>query len=243
MTIEYKQSTSHWSHYAICFITLLAWFFVFIAGCTIESQPPRCELIAIQKYTKAEISEIVSFVDSKESESQTLISSENDGSQTKPKKYMNFSKYCSDTIHVLEEYSNKKSTLKYIVNIFEIIFGWGITSVGILAFISAALGASISYLLFSNQDGYEEWEKNYLWGIIRGFIVYCLYLSGLLIFSEKAFKFLENFSVLEYVKLSASISLIGFFVGFNPNALNFFLPDYIRTNLSKNKPQEPNQNL
>jgi hypothetical protein len=213
-----EQKNSHWSRYLICFINLLAWFIIFIAGCNIESQPPRCEIIAIQKYTKSDINQVIEYIQSPEE----------DKTQKQGAKYEKFSQYCGDTIDFIKESYENRDQWRVVLILIEIILGWGITSVGMISCISAAIGASSSYMFSSHSSVLEGWWSNYLWGMIRGFIVYCLYLCGLLIFSEKAFKFLENFSVLEYVQLSASISLISFFVGFNSKILDNLLPDYLR---------------
>ncbi len=210
-----EQKNSHWSHYLVCFITLLAWFVIFIAGCNIESQPPRCEIVAIQKYTQSDISEIKEYI-------------EGNSTQIQGAKYKSFSEDCGGIINVLEESYNQTDKWRVGFILIEVIFGWGITSVGMIACISAAVGASSSYMFFSHESVQGGWWSNYLWGMIQGFIVYCLYLGGLLIFSEKAFKFLKNFSVLEYIQLAASISLISFFVGFNSKILDSLLPDYLR---------------
>lgn len=230
-----SQGSSHWSHFLICFLTLLSWFILFIAGCNIESQPPRCEIIAVQKYTKSDIEQIVKYINNSEIENASeTASGDTDASnkssqvQTKMAKYKSFSNYCGDTISLLEEDYKKERKWRIVVILIEIIFGWGITSVGMIACISAAIGASSSYIFFTNESPQVGWWSNYLLGMIRGFVVYCLYLGGLLIFDEKAFKFLENFSVLEYIQLSASISLISFFVGANPKVLDNLLPDYLR---------------
>lgn len=230
-----SQESSHWSHFLICFLTLLSWFILFIAGCNIESQPPRCEIIAVQKYTERDIKQIVEYINhlGAESTSETAFgnadaSSTSRQAQNKMAKYESFSNYCGGTLSLLEEDYKKERKWRIAIILIEIIFGWGITSVGMIACISAAIGASSSYLFFTNESLQVGWWSNYLLGMIRGFVIYCLYLGGLLIFDEKAFKFLENFSVLEYIRLSASISLISFFVGANPKALDNLLPDYLR---------------
>lgn len=215
-TINWAKKISQFFQYLIFLITLLAWFIIFIAGCNIESQPPRCEIIAIQKYTDSDIDAIIDYIEL----------SEDKKTPNQIAKYDHFSKSCGNIMSIIKENYERRNKYQVYLILIEIIFGWGITSVGIISCLSAAIGASFSYL--SNKNSEPEWWIIYLHGVMRGFVIYCLYLGGLLIFNEKVLKFLENFSILDYVRLSASISIISFFVGFNPRILNLLLPNIVQ---------------
>lgn len=193
----------------VSILTLLAWFLVFVAGCSIESQPARCEVIALQRYTQDEIGKIT-----------------NDS-----EKYKEFSK-CSQSIEIIKEnyrkYQNNKWELLWIF--FLVIFGWGITNIAMISCASAMLGALMS----------DNYIRN---GLIDGFIIYLVYISGLVIINGETLNFFENFKVLDYVKTSGSISLISFFFGSRVNLMklkmiNNIISDIFPMDSDDNQPPE-----
>lgn len=120
-----------------------------------------------------------------------------------------------------------------------IILFWTITNVGILSILAAILGAFGRRTRFTSRVALESAETNpallteenarevcihYASATMRGFGVYALVLSGLIVLATDA---LVSPTQGQYVRLAAMISVISFYAGYDPAMFSGFL-DRIR---------------
>jgi hypothetical protein len=100
-----------------------------------------------------------------------------------------------------------------------VLFVYTPTNIAMLSLLMGLLGAlGRCATLSTNEEGDEESEQDtinpLLSGVIRGFIVYLLTISGLLIVLEEAP--LSPAGPEPYIRLAAIISVTSFIVGYNP---------------------------
>ena len=131
----------------------------------------------------------------------------------------------TETAYLREDIINKQFDLSEIdwENLLYIFFSWEILNIGLLACLSSSLGANARKINFIEITVSSQNDNNilsyYAGAVMRGFVIYIIYLSGILLFNDQFFKFNNNFSTLEYIRLAATISILSFIVGFNSNIL------------------------
>lgn len=102
---------------------------------------------------------------------------------------------------------------------------WSIPNIGIIACLTSLLGAAAHFTDFLIDESKSDIKINsnfiryYTGALIRGFIIYLLFLAGLLVFNEGLFQPTANFPVIEYIRLVAVVSLLSFLVGFRGDVL------------------------
>jgi hypothetical protein len=116
------------------------------------------------------------------------------------------------------------STIRETFNAAVIVFlFWTITNVGVLSCLSAFLGAIGRRTRFAVQlteaNSYADLiPQNNIWShyasaVIRGFGIYAMVMAGLLVLATETF---ENPSQGGYLRLAATIALIAFYAGYDP---------------------------
>lgn len=103
-----------------------------------------------------------------------------------------------------------------------ILLFWTVTNVGTLACVASFLGAFAARTRFAS-GGYHEQARTeqrprgvatfYAGAVLRGFSVYGLVLAGMLVLATE---FIVTPSQGQYVRLAATISMMSFYVGYDP---------------------------
>lgn len=108
----------------------------------------------------------------------------------------------------------------WIVNWIIVLFVYTPTNVAVLSILAGLLGAlgRCATLHVITQDKNEEFPEDpinpYLSGIVRGFIVYLLIISGMIIILESPP--ISPTGPDQYVRLASVISVASFIVSYNP---------------------------
>lgn len=107
----------------------------------------------------------------------------------------------------------------------EILISWPITNLGLICVFTAILGSAARKINFLENLFVQKNANNipcigyYVGASVRGLIVYLLFLGGLLIFTENELRLANDFTILEYIRLTATISLLSLTAGLNPETL------------------------
>ncbi|MGK7890528.1 MAG: hypothetical protein AB4042_14450 [Leptolyngbyaceae cyanobacterium] len=107
-----------------------------------------------------------------------------------------------------------------------VFLSWSITNIGLASCVSSMLGVAAQRIDFLDEKKTRIATTStvsimnlYVGALLRGFIVYLLFLGGLLVFDLQAFELNHQFTLPEYIRLVASISLFSFLVGLRPQIL------------------------
>ena len=145
--------------------------------------------------------------------------------------------FCGGTLIATGPYITAVAEAKSVLEVFQysamIIGFWTMSNIGILAVLAALLGAYGQRTKFTNRvpivesrivsthesRGRAELRRirmHYASAVMRGFGVYMLVLSGLLVMATDA---LVSPTQGQYVRLAGTISLISFYAGYDPQML------------------------
>jgi hypothetical protein len=106
---------------------------------------------------------------------------------------------------------------------FIVVTCYTLTNVALLCCLSSLLGAfgRRAKLVMQDEDDRPCGVGNpYVSAMIRGFFIYLVLLSGVLILLEQPF---SNASAEQYLRLAGFISLLSFMVGYNPHLFSRLL--------------------
>ena len=131
----------------------------------------------------------------------------------------------------------------WVANLIVVLFVYTPTDVAILSIFAGLLGAlgrhaTLHVITRSEDEEFPEDPINpYLSGVVRGFIVYLLTISGLIIILEGPPPISPTTSD-QYVRLATIISVASFIVSYNPRYFGRFLQRAAESIVKKKKAPE-----